>query len=183
MFASGHVDFRRNNHAHGAESDRLYPEGDDLTVASGVASIDAVIAQTPNWNGALLSWFLFYMHDITPERVTVLQAMLDHVRAHDAEVWCTGYGEVTVYQREREQSTLTVTQRGPRSVTFTLVNGLDPATFDEPLTVDIPLPPGSAPVEPMALRSGAAGPVEVRVRQDHLMVDVVPGAQPIHVVW
>jgi len=51
--ASGHVDFRRNNHLFATESDRLYPEGDDLTVASGISNIGKVIAQTPNWNGAL----------------------------------------------------------------------------------------------------------------------------------
>ncbi len=183
VFASGHVDFRRNNHIIPTESSRLYPEGDDLTVASGIADIDEVIAHTPNWNGALLSWFLFYMHDITADRVTVLQAMLDHISAHDDQVWCTGYGEVTVYEREREQSTLVVTQHGPRSVTFGLFNGLDPAIFDEPLTVDVPLPPNVGAVQATAFRSSLAGPVEVRVRSNHLMVDVVPGAQTVHVTW
>lgn len=181
--ASGHVDFRRNNHSHGPESDRRYPEGDELTVTSAIADIDEVIAHTPNWNGAPLSWFLFYMHEITPERVAVLEAMLDYVSAHDDQVWCAGYGEVTLYEREREQSTLVVAQHGPRTVTFILNNGLDPTIFDRPLTVDIPLPEDVGVVEPTAFRGDLTRPVEVRERSHHLMVDVVPGPQPVHVTW
>ena len=60
-------------------TDRVYPEGDDLTPVTGIANIDKVIAHTPNWNGAILSWFLFYMHDVTQDRAAVLGAMLDYI--------------------------------------------------------------------------------------------------------
>lgn len=177
---SGHVDYRRNDHL--VPDDRLYPEGDDLTVATGVAAIDAVIAHTPSWNGAILSWLLFYMHDVTADRAAVLEAMLDHVALHDSEVWCTGYTEVTLYQREREQSVLQVLGREPRSLTFRLSSALDPATFNEPLTVIVPVPANTPDIRATAFRE-AGGPIEVRVRPDALQVDVVPGDAPVHVAF
>lgn len=176
---AGHVDYRRDNHL--AQADRLYPEGDTLTIETGVAAIETVIAHTPSWNGAILSWLLFYMHDVTPERAAVLEAMLDFIAEHDAEVWCTGYGEATVYQREREQSTLEVLGRGARSLTFRLSNSLDAATFSEPLTVVMPIPVDAGEIHATAYRDAAGGPIEVRVRTAAIEVDVVPGDAPVHV--
>lgn len=176
---SGHIDYRRDDHV--VKTDRLYPEGDSLTVESGVDAIDTVIAHTPSWNGAPLSWLLFYMHDVTPEREAVLEAMLDHVAVHDAEVWCAGYGEVTLYEREREQTRFQVLGRGERSLRFRLTSLLDPAIFSVPLTVVVPLPADAGEIHPTAFRDRAAGPVEVRVRQGALQLDVVPGDAPVYV--
>jgi oligosaccharide reducing-end xylanase len=181
VIPAGHVDWRRADHV--LDTDRVYPEGDTLTAATGVADIDEVIAHTPNWNGALLSWFLFYMHDVTPERAAVLQAMLDHIAANDDKVWCTTYLAATLYEREREQSAVQVHSRGARSVTFTLTNALDSTIFKVPVSVRVPLPSGTTDVHAVAVRSPAAGPVEVRVRGDHLLVDAIPGTAPIYVAW
>ncbi len=178
---SGHVDWRRADHV--VYTDRLDTEGDTLTVGEAIADIDTVIAHTATWNGATLSWFLFYMHDVTAGRAAVLKAMLDYISENDDAVWCAGYGAVTVYEREREQSTLAVLQWGARSVTFQLSNSLDPAVFSVPLTVVVPLPAGTTAVEAAAFRAPAAGPVEVRVRSDRLLVNLVPGSHPVHVSW
>jgi oligosaccharide reducing-end xylanase len=178
---SGHVDWRRVDHV--VYMDRLDEQGDAMTVSDAIADIDTVLAHTVIWNGATLSWFLFYMHDVTPDRAAVLTALLDYISENDETVWCAGYGEVTVYEREREQSTLQVLQWGARSVTFQLSNSLDPAVFSEPLTVVVPLPPGTTAVQAAAFRDPAAGPVEVRVRSDRLLVNLVPGSQPVHLSW
>jgi peptidoglycan/xylan/chitin deacetylase (PgdA/CDA1 family) len=160
--ASGHVDWRRADHVQ--YTDRIAPEGDDLTSSQAIEYLDDAIAHTINWNGAELSWLLFYMHDVNSERAEVLEDLLDHVSANDDLVWCTGYGAATLYEREREQSVIQILQHGPRSVTFRLTNGLDPSIFDLPLTVVVPLPAGTTDVEAAALREPAASPVEVRVR-------------------
>lgn len=179
--ASGHLDWRRADHVQ--YTDRLYPEGDDLTSAQAIDHVDDAIAHTVNWNGAELSWLLFYMHDVTPARAEVLEDLLDYVAANDELVWCTGYGEATLYEREREQSTIQILQYGSRSVTFRLTNGLDPSVFDVPLTVIVPLPFGTSSVEAAVLRAPSASPVELRVRPGRLLVDVVPGAESVHLSW
>jgi peptidoglycan/xylan/chitin deacetylase (PgdA/CDA1 family) len=179
--SSGHVDWRRADHAQ--YTDRLYPEGDDLTSAEAIEYVDQAIADTVNWNGAELSWLLFYMHDVTPARAEVLEDLLDYASANDDLVWCTGYGAATLYEREREQSVIQLLQHGPRSVTLRLTNGLDPSTFDVPLTVVVPLPAGTTGIEASAIRCVSASPVEVRVRPGRLLVDVVPSAEAVHLAW
>ncbi len=177
--ASGHIDFRRNDHI--LDTDRLYPEGDDLTIATGTGFIDQAIAHTPNWNGATLSWFLFYMHDVTS--TDVLEAMLDYIADKDADVWCTGYGEVTIYEREREQTKLEVVASNARGLTLRLTNTLDPSIFHEPLTVIVPIDPSIGAIAPTAVRETVGWPVEVRARPGKLLVDAVPGPTTIRVSW
>ncbi len=178
---SGHVDWRRKDHI--IYTDRIYPEGDDLTLSSGLANIDMALAHTINWNGAPLSWFLFYMHDVIPEREAVLEAMLDYIALKDDQVWCTGYGAATLYEREREDSQLEVLQSGLRSTTFRLSNHLDPTIFSQPVTVVVSLPPATTDVAASARRAAADGLVEVRARGDRLLVDLVPGPDAVYVSW
>lgn len=179
--ATGHVDWRRADHTQ--YTDRLYPEGDDLTSAQAIDYVDDAIAHTINWNGAELSWLLFYMHEVTPARAEVLEDLLDYVAANDELVWCTGYGQATIYEREREQSAIQLLQYGPRSVTFRLTTGLDPSVYAAPLTVVVPLPFGTTGVEATVTRGAAASPVELRVRPGRLLVDVAPSAESVHLSW
>jgi len=176
---SPHIDYRTN--CHRLKGDRYYPEGDTLTAEQGIAYIDKAIAHTISWNKAELSWFLFYMHDVTEARAQVLRAMLEHIRQHDDQVWCDTYGRVTLYERERESSGIVVSQRRPDSVTFAVTNGLDPKVFNVPLTVLVPL---TAPVtRAWAVREDTGAPVEATVRDRQLLVTTTPTGEPIRAQW
>ena len=176
---SPHIDWR--NYCHRLKGDRIYPEGDTLTATQAVAYIEKAMAHTKAWNGAELSWFLFYMHDVTEARAQVLRAMLEFIRKHGDQVWCDTYARVTLYERERENSTIAVGRRGAGSLTLSVTNGLDSKIFNVPLTVLMPLPDGARQVS--AVRTDNGAPVDVALRERLALVSMAPGGAPVRVEW
>ena len=162
-------------------NDRMYPEGDPLTAAQGIGFIDKAMAHTKAWHGAELSWFLFYMHDVTDARALVLRSMLDHIADHDDRVWCTTYAEATIYEQQREQATLKVLGRTGSSVSFTLTHDLDAKIYHRPLTVVIPA--AGKVARAWAIRDGSAPPPQVKIRDQRILVDVVPAPAGVVVGW
>lgn len=174
---SAHIDYRHRNHKK--KGDRLWVGEQQQTVEAGPGFVDRVMAHEETWNKSKLSWMITVMHDVTDEKERAIRAMLEYIKKHDDKVWCTTYSTATRYEREREESRLTVTESGDRYVAFSVTNSLDQAVFNVPLTVRIDT--SHAPETASAILAGTELPTQVRGQR--ILVDVVPGREQVRVTW
>lgn len=84
-------------------------------------------------------WCVTLYHNVGGGPNSGLEATLDWVKAHEDEFWVAPFTDVAKYAQERESATLDFTSVGPDEITFTIVDRMDDAIFDHPLTVKIRL--------------------------------------------
>lgn len=131
------------------------------------------------WTGAKISWVVGLIHKVPDDVAQGLREALTYVQEHDDEIWCVTYARAELYDAEREQSAVKIASQNATSVTFTVTNDLDEAVYNEPLTIKIQ--PSSSPGAPSAKRGKKALPTSVK--DGVILVDVVPGSEPVSVTW
>jgi len=109
----------------------------------------------------------------------VLENHLKYVTSREDAVWVDTFANVSRYTLERDAVKLTQSIAGNRA-TFTVECSLDRTKFNYPLTVVIPVK-HAAQVEAKSRDSGVPLPVEVR--QDRILVQVVPSPTQVVVTW
>jgi peptidoglycan/xylan/chitin deacetylase (PgdA/CDA1 family) len=146
-----------------------------FTLATANGYLDAAMQQH--------AWVVPMIHGIeegySPLDRTVLRAHLAYLAQLGPRVWADTFANVARYRQERDAAVLQVTAQRSTSVTFTLTTPLDPARYTMPLTVCIPTP-GKTAAHVRVLRKHAH-PLPVQARADMLLVDVMPGREPVTV--
>ena len=174
---SAHIDYRHRSHKK--KGDRLWIGEKKQTVAAMSGFIDRVLNHEETWNKSKLSWMITVMHDITDEKEAAVRSMLEYIKKNDDKVWCTTYAMATCYEKEREESQLTLVGKERNGLTFILQNELDPKVYNVPLTVQVPV---QSTVTSVAVkRSGE--PLAATIKNGNILIDCIPGKEPVHVTW
>lgn len=161
---SGKVNYRNVNSVSGAQG-FLEPENHWASFAGML---------NPGHRTKFRAWYCAHFHGLTPELKTHLAAILDVLKAHEADVWVAPFREVAQYAQERDTAVLTVNGRDALEIRFSLTDGMPDASFDYPLTVKVRL--DASWQEAKASQNGTPTPVEV-IRHEgnrYALVQVVP---------
>ena len=155
---------------------RLTYGGEKWTLEQANARVDDAIEKS--------RWLVAMLHGVKSgysafENPDDFAAHLRYLQDHADRIWVAPYGQVARYAQERDSAELKCEVEKRRAV-FTLTCGLDPAVYNQPLTVVLPAA-GATRAE--ARRQGAATPLPASVRPDAVTVDVVPGPEPVTVRW
>lgn len=84
-------------------------------------------------------WCVTLYHGMNGGPSAALEELLDWVKAHEDEFWVAPFTDVAKYSQERESSTLDFLSVEPDQIEFTIVDNMDDAIFDHPVTVKIRL--------------------------------------------
>ena len=141
-----------------------------FTAAQGNAWADERIAKK--------EWGVTMSHSITEggfrlSSPDVLAEHLDYVKSREKQIWVDTFANVARYTREQKVAKATA-EWADNAVTVTVECALDPAIFDHPLTVIVPV---------AGARKATAGGLAVIVREHDLLVDIIPNGKPVQVIW
>jgi hypothetical protein len=156
---------------------------EDLPLAAHIDCLDKAIAQAKDWRGIPLSCYVFYMHDVPADSrlASALGGMLSYAHVMDDVLWCAPYAAVTIYQTEREKTSLAVLGKSSESITIAISNTLDPEVYNLPLTIVVPM---SRPIsQAWVHREGDERKIEVKIRHDRILVNALPGDKPLTIAW
>lgn len=162
------------HHAAGREKDIIwgYPS---FTARAGIGEMDRALAER--------AWIVPVFHGVEqgydPVSRETLRAIFAAAHKRRDRLWVDTFGNVARYREERQKAVLVVLARSADSLRFSLTSPLDPQRFNEPLTVVLRGRPGPAVVS----RQGDAASLPTKQVPGGLMVDVVPGPQPLTVTW
>lgn len=130
-------------------------------------------------------WLVPMIHGIDsgfmPYDSNSFRAHLTFLKRHGRDVWVDTYGDVFRYRRERDTAQLERDEADEHSLTFTLNCPLDEKSYDEPLTVIVPLPLSEETDEVTVTRGEE--PVAFVRERDEVLIDVKPGEGPVVVKW
>ena len=91
------------------------------------------------------------------------RAALAIAKQHEPDLWIAGMADIYKYQTERQAAKIELRAEAPRRVLLKLSCGTDPQLYDQPLTIEVVLPPAwpedqvkIKPVEPQAASVPAA---------------------------
>ena len=111
----------------------------------------------------------------------MLDAHLKYVASVRDKIWVDTFANVSRYVRERETAQIEITEQTANQVSFRLTCPLDSKRFNSALTcvlmIGTPMTTASAQYD----TSGMIVPVDVT--NDKLMLNVVPGTEPITILW
>ncbi len=111
-------------------------------------------------------WLQTHFHGIDAGHLyistPVFLRLLDHVRAHRAEVWQTGMASAHKYQQERDHSLLLAHPAGDDALALRLLCATDPRLYNHPLTLNISLPPEA---DGASVLDAAGNPVQARTEE------------------
>lgn len=152
------------------------PTRKDFSAAQANAMVDRYLEK-----GEALVWM---MHAVTEgynafSGPDVLEDHLKYLRSKEDVVWIDTFARVSRYVMERDASTLTSSAAAGRAE-FTLECPLDAGVFNDALSVVIPAS-HAREVEARYRKTGEKLPVEIR--DDTIIVHVVPSDQSVEVVW
>ncbi len=94
------------------------------------------------------------------------------------QLWIAPMGTVARYVEARDQSKIEILHRGDRELRFALESELDPALYNQPLTVLLPELPGDAPAA-----TTAAGSLPLRKTPDGFQLELSLGSGPVTLTW
>ncbi len=166
---SCHLVTRRSAGGYGGRSE-------NLTVASANAFIDGIIDRKV-WHKAL-----FHAVENGYDQwssASVLDGHLAYVAKQQDRLWVDTMGHIGLYVKEREAAKLE-TSAIEGGVKFTLTTPLDVSLYTEPLTVVIAAPGATIA---QANREGREDSLPVSIRNQCILVDVIPGPAPVIVRW
>lgn len=131
------------------------------------------------------TWMVTMIHGIeegySPLDRETLRRHLAYIRQLGNRVWVETFGNIARYRKERDTALLRIVSRREKAITFTLTTPLDASLYNVPLTISIPTPDHRASNVRVQRKHGA--PLPVQVRDNLLLVDVLPGAEPVTVKW
>jgi hypothetical protein len=134
-------------------------------------------------------WMVAMLHAVGEERgyqptdEELFDAHLGHAASLADELWVDTHAAIGRYVAERDASTLNVLERTPTGLTFTLTlpDDMQPEWFDVPLEVVIDLP--SSVDGAGASRPGGTVGMSYDPKNTRIVLEVVPGPEPITVSW
>lgn len=91
-------------------------------------------------------WCRIHYHSIgngEASSETHFRAALDVIQQHRAQLWVAGMADIHKYQTERNASKLTLQQSTAQRLAFQLTCLTDPTLYDQSLTIEVWLPPGT----------------------------------------
>ena len=195
---SDHIAYRRN---HLLTEDlkkvklkwmRLWIGDEHMNAVEGPKQIARALNREKIWNGAQRDFVVGLMHDVKGDAVKGLRDFLAYIKSNEDKIWVTTYADAVIYEDQREKSTLEVTASSDTSVTFTLTHDPEKAVYNRPMKRDlekdiynrpvtVKIQPGHTAIKPSARRGKADLPVTAK--EGLLLVDVVPGPDPVTVRW
>ncbi len=89
------------------------------------------------------------------------RAALDVARQHEASLWIAGMADIYKYQSGRAAAALSLIKSDESQLTFRLVTLTDPQLYDQPLTIELALPP-SWPPDRIACKDQAGKSIAAR---------------------
>jgi peptidoglycan/xylan/chitin deacetylase (PgdA/CDA1 family) len=164
----------KKTHPVWSSGERKAYGGPQFTAAKANAWIDEAIAQK--------SLVIAMIHGIDSGYLpfagrAIFKDHLDYVKSKEAQVWVAPLATIKRYAAERDAAKLDV-QAGAKKAVITLTCTLDPKIYNVPLTVVI-ANGGAKTVS--AKRAGDE--VAATISGDHILCEIVPGAEPVTVTW
>ena len=159
---------------------RIYG-GEDFTLGRANGWIDEVLESG--------GWMVAMLHSVgedigwQPIDAELFDEHLAYVAERTDELWVDTHSAVGRYAAERDRATLTVLDRDPTGVSFTLTlpEDMKPEWFDAPLEVVIDLPGWVDGAD--ASRPGGTVGMSYDAENTRIVLDVVPGPEPVTVSW
>jgi len=108
-------------------------------------------------------------HKVSPE---YLEAVLKRLDALRDEMWLTTDAERQTYEALRDSAEIRIVGREKGRMEIEYHSPLDPACYDLPLTLEIPVPDGWSCVK---VRPVGAEPVRIDVREGFVRIETRPG--------
>gem|GEM_PF-672491 len=106
------------------------------------------------------------------------RAVMELVKKHESDLWIAGLADAYKYQQERRAARLSVDPTSSSKAAIQVSCGTDPELYDQPLTVEVTLPPSWLPEHVMVTRADGSGAVPVRTAQESapalIRFDVAP---------
>ena len=102
---------------------------------------------------------------------------LDYVKSKESQVWVATLATIKRYAAERDAAKLDV-QASAKKAVITLTCTLDPVIYNVPLTVVI----ASGGAKTVTAKR-AGGEVAAIISGDHILCEIVPGAEAVTVTW
>jgi peptidoglycan/xylan/chitin deacetylase (PgdA/CDA1 family) len=150
------------------------PEDFMLIKGSGYYAPFSLESMNHNLDAALEigGWYLPYFHMIGSDTgycpLEIFRSHLDYVKQHVDSVWVAPQGEVGRYIRERESFRYQIV--GSSEVFLYVQTGLDPSTYNIPLTLRLVLKPGHPAIWMFLDQKKLLAPQGL----DTLQIDVIP---------
>ena len=133
-----------------------------------------------NSAAATKSWCVYLIHAIdgdsgySPLASTNLQASVDYMRTNQDKFWVETFGNVARYIKERNASSVTVTDSSDNRITLLVTNNLNSLNYSYPITLRRPMPANW----PAVAVSQNNQPIDAKLvtvnTTNYVMFDVVP---------
>jgi len=92
------------------------------------------------------------------------RAALNMVQQYEASLWVAGMADIYKYQAERSGAALSLVKSDERQLSFQLKSLTDPELYDQPLTIEVALPP-SWPPKSVAIKDSKGNSITARESQ------------------
>ncbi len=93
------------------------------------------------------------------------RAVMELVKKHEPDLWVAGLADAYKYQQERRAARLSVAPISPSKAAIQVSCGTDPELYDQPLTIEVTLPPSWLPELVTVTKGDGSGAVPVRTAQ------------------
>ena len=164
----------KKTHPVWSSGERKAYGGPNFTAAKANAWIDEAIAQK--------SLVIAMIHGIDTGYLpftgrAIFKDHLDYVKSKESQAWIATLATIKRYAAERDAAKLDV-QASAKKAVITLTCTLDPVIYNVPLTVVIA---SGGAKNVTAKRAG--GEVAAIISGDHILCEIVPGAEAVTVTW
>ena len=160
----------------------------------GKETLTAALAN--EWADSLIAdkkWGVTMGHSITQggfrlSSPDVLADHLDYVKSREKQIWVDTFANVSLYTQEQKVAKAVASDWAENAVTITVSCPLEPTIFKHPLTVVLPIAGAKKPriqtgtVDETA-GSGTAANLPLVVREQDILIDLVPDGTPVRVSW
>jgi hypothetical protein len=104
------------------------------------------------------------------------RSVLDIAKERESDLWIAGMADIYKYHFQRDRTQLAIESQGPKRVALTLSCTTDPKLYDQPLTIQVALPPDWPPedLSVQLLQTGAAAPTAIISEGATIRFDIPP---------
>ena len=163
-----------HNKANNINYSNTYSSGYTFSTSTTYwASLTNLTTYNPSYPNSYRAWHGMHFHGVGAIKPQTDQG-LAYLKANEDKIWVGLYKDIVLYGQERDTTKVTVTERLPDSITFTLTDILDDTMFDYPLTLKVRLDASWQNVE--ATQNGQSVPVTLVTNQGvpFALVQAVP---------
>jgi peptidoglycan/xylan/chitin deacetylase (PgdA/CDA1 family) len=131
-------------------------------------------------------WFIVLIHGIeqgvNPLSRIIFRENLQYIKQREEYLWVDTFANISRYDMERRNARVSLLSSTPTRLSFTVTCSCDPNRFAVPLTVVMGLPAAHV-AGVSASHQDQRDSLPVKTINREVLVDVVPGANPITVTW